>query len=158
MTKRIFQTSIKAATRELAEQELKAMMQNPKNNELIDIYRDLKRQMEEAEMRHTLSELVKTVLETEEYKKWLAAELKKDERRSQKRVPTDNLQRVKLFIGHHKSSLPAVILTVSHFSESKDRFGRTGLWRVQSNGYLSGLVVADFDHVPNPEEHIKEWL
>ena len=158
MTKRIFQTSIKAATRELAEQELKAMMQNPKNNELIDIYRDLKRQMAEAEMRQAISELVNDILEMDEYKKWLAAELKKDERRSQKRVPTDNLQRVKLFIGHHKSSLPAVILTVSHFSESKDRFGRTGLWRVQSNGYLSGLVVADFDHVPNPEEHIKEWL
>lgn len=158
MVKRIYQTSIKAATRELAEQELRAMMESPKNNELIDIYRDLKRQMEEAEMRHTLSELVKTVLETEEYKKWLAAELKKDERRSQKRVPTDNLQRVKLFIGHHKSSLPAVILTVTHFTESKDRFGRSGLWRVQSNGYLSGLDVADFDHVPNPEERIMEWL
>lgn len=68
MTKRIFQTSIKAATRELAEQELKAMMQNPKNNELIDKYRAMKRQMEEAEMRHTLSELVNNILEKEEYK------------------------------------------------------------------------------------------
>ena len=158
MVKRIFQTSIKAATRELAEQELRAMMESPKNNELIDKYRAMKRQMEEAEMRHTLSELVNNILEKDGYKKWLAAELKKDERRSQKRVPTDNLQRVKLFIGHHKSSLPAVILTVTHFTESKDRFGRSGLWRVQSNGYLSGLDVADFDHVPNPEERIMEWL
>ena len=158
MTKRIFQTSIKAATRELAEQELRAMMESPKNNELIDIYRDLKRQMAEAEMRQAISELVNDILEMDEYKKWLAAELKKDERRSQKRVPTDNLQRVKLFIGHHKSSLPAVILTVAHFTESKDRFGRSGQWRVQSNGYLSGLDVADFDHVPNPEERIMEWL
>lgn len=158
MAKRIFQPSINAETRELVEQGLKEMMETPKNNELVDNYREMKRQMAEAEAKQTVDELVKAVLVTEEYQKWLASELKKDERRSKKRIPTDDLQRVKLYITHFKSSLPAVILTVTHFTESKDRFGRIGKWRVQSNGYLSGLDVADFDHVPNPEERIKEWL
>ena len=54
--------------------------------------------------------------------------------------------------------MPAIIPTITHFAESKDRWGRVGLWRVQQYGYLSGLAVVDGDHVPNPEERIEEWL
>ena len=155
---RVFQPSINSATQELVEEGLKSMMEHPKNNELIDNYREMKRKMAEAEARQAVNELVKEVTECKPYKTWLAKELKKDERRSKKLMPSDDLQRVELYIKHFKSSLPAVIPTVTHFTESKDRWGRIGLWRVQSNGYLSGLAVVDGDHVPNPEERISEWL
>ena len=155
---RVFQSSINAATQELVEEGLKSMMEHPKNNELIDSYRKMKRQMTEALVCQAVDELVGEVIKCQAYKKWLVSELKKDERRSKKHIPSDDLQRVKLYIAQLKSSLPAVIPTVTHFAESKDRWGRIGLWRVQSNGYLSGLDVVDGDHVPNPEERIKEWL
>ena len=158
MAKRIFQPSINAATKELVEEALKAMMEHPKNNELIDEYRRMKRQMAEALARQAVDALVKEITETEDYKRWLAGELKIDKRRTKKRVPTDDLQRVQMYIGQKKSSLPAVIPTVTHFTESNDRWGRIGLWRVQQYGYLSGLVVLDADHVPNPEQLIEEWL
>lgn len=156
--KRVFQTSINATTRELVEEGLKNMMEHPKNNELVDNYREMKRRMAEAIARQTVDEFVKEVTECEAYQKWLAKELKNDERRTKKRMPSDDLQRVKLYISQLKSSLPAVIPTVTHFTESKDRWGRIGLWRVQSNGYLSGLDVVDGDHVTNPEARIEEWL
>jgi hypothetical protein len=156
--KRVFQPSINAATQELVEEGLKSMMEHPKNNELIDNYREMKRQMEEALAHQAVDTLVREVTECEAYRKWLAKELKKDERRTKKRMPDDDLHRVKLYIGQLKTSLPAVIPTVTHFTESKDQWGRIGLWRVQSNGYLSGLDVVDGDHVPNPEARIEEWL
>ena len=155
---RVFQPSINAATQELVEEGLKSMMEHPKNNELIDKYREMKRKMAEAEARQAVDELVKEVTECQPYKTWLAKELKKDERRSKKRMPNDDLQRVKLYIAQLKSSLPAVIPTIAYFIVSKDNWGREGMWRVQSNGYLSGLAVLDGDHVPNPEERIEEWL
>ena len=155
---RVFQPSINAATQELIEEGLKNMMEHPDNNALIDEYREMKRQMADALARQAVDELVTDVVECQAYKTWLAKELKKDERRSKKRMPSDDLQRVKLYISQLKSSLPAVIPTVTHFTESKDRWGRMGLWRVQSNGYLSGLALDDFDHVQNPEERINEWL
>ena len=155
---RVFQPSINAATQELVEEGLKSMMEHPKNNELIDKYREMKRKMAEAEARQAVDELVKEVMGCQPYKTWLAKELKKDERRSKKRMPSDDLQRVKLYIAQLKSSLPAVIPTIAYFIVSKDNWGREGMWRVQSNGYLSGLAVLDGDHVPNPEERIEEWL
>ena len=155
---RVFQPSINSATRELVEEGLKSMMELPKNNDLIDKYREMKRPMAEALASQAVDELVKEVTESEPYKKWLAKELKRDDRRTKKRMPSDDLQRVKLYITQLKSSLPAVIPTVTHFTESKDRWGRIGLWRVQSNGYLSGLAVVDADHVPNPEALVEEWL
>ena len=155
---RVFQPSINAATQELVEEGLKSMMEHPKNNELIDNYREMKRRMAKALARQAVNELVKEVTECKPYKTWLAKELKKDERRKNKLIPSDDQKRVELYIKHFKSSLPAVIPTVTHFTESKDRWGRIGLWRVQSNGYLSGLAVVDGDHVPNPEERISEWL
>jgi hypothetical protein len=155
MANRVYQPSINAQTRELAEQALKDMMGHPQNISLIDSYREAKRRMAEAEAQQVVDELLKEFLTTEGYKKWLAKELKADERRTKKRIPDDDLQRVSLYIVNLKQSLPAVIPTVTHFAESKDRWGRLGLWRVQETGYLSGLAVGDFDHVPNPEARIE---
>ena len=156
--KRVYQDSVNSVTKELVEEGLKKEMELPKNNELVDSYRKMKRQMAEALAQQKVDEFVKEVTEREAYQKWLAKELKADERRTKKHVPPEDLQRVKLYIAQLKSSLPAVIPTVTHFTESKDRWGRIGLWRVQSNGYLSGLDVVDADHVPNPEARIDEWL
>ena len=155
---RVFQPNINQPTQELMADALKAMMEHPANNALIDNYRKMKHQMAEAKARQTVDELVTEFLASEGYKKWLATELKKDEHRTKKRMPSDDLQRVKLYIAQLKSSLPAVKLTVTHFTESKDRWGRIGLWRLQSNGYLSGLDVVDGDHVPNPEAFVEKWL
>ena len=120
---RVFQTNVNQPTQELMTDALKAMMEHPANNALIDNYREAKRQMAEAEARQTVEELVTEFLSSEGYKKWLAKELKADERRRKKHIPGDDLQRVKLYIAQLKSSLPAVIPTVTHFDESKDRWG-----------------------------------
>ena len=158
MMNRVYQPNINKPTEELTAEVLKGLMEQPRNMELIDAYRRLKREMAEAEVREAVEEWVKEVVKTEDYKKWLTQELKKDERRKRKLVPTDDLKRVKFYIAQKKSALPAVIPTVTHFAESKDRWGRTGLWRIQANGYLSGLAVLDADHVPNAEELTHEWL
>lgn len=155
---RTFQPNINQPTQELTEQALKGMIEHPVNNELIDSYRLMKRQMAEAMARQEVEEFVKSVVETQDYKSYLAEELRKDARRKNKRMPSDDLKRVQLYISQKKSSLPAVIPTVTHFTESADRWGRIGLWRVQKNGYLSALAVVDGDHVPNPEQRIDEWL
>ena len=154
----VFQPNINQPTQELVAEALKAIMEHPANIELVDNYRKMKRQMAEAEARQTVEEFVKEVVASDDYKRWLASELKKDERRSKKRMPDSDLERVKLYITQKKSSLPAIIPTITHFAESKDRWGRIGLWRVQQYGYLSGLAVVDGDHVPNVEERINEWL
>ena len=157
-TTRLFQSNINSQVEERAEQALKAMMEHPKNNSLIDCYREAKQQMAEAEANHTVDELVKMLTATEGYQKWLARELKADERRTKKRMPADDLRRLQLYIAQLKQSLPVIIPTIERFAESTDRWGRKGLWRVQQQGYLSGLAVLDADHVPNPEELIAEWL
>ena len=154
----VFQPNINQPTQELVAEALKAMIEHPANIELVDNYRKMKRQMAEAEARQTVEEFVKEVVASDDYKRWLASELKKDERRSKKRMPDSDLERVKLYITQKKSSLPAIIPTITHFAESKDRWGRIGLWRVQQYGYLSGLAVVDGDHVPNVEERVNEWL
>ena len=154
----VFQPNINQPTQELVAEALKAMMEHPANIELVDNYRKMKRQMAEAEALQTVEEFVKEVVASDDYKRWLASELKKDERRSKKRMPDSDLERVKLYITQKKSSLPAIIPTITHFAESKDRWGRIGLWRVQQYGYLSGLAVVDGDHVPNVEERVSEWL
>ena len=154
----VFQPNIDKPTEELVAEVLKSMMERPANNELIDNYRQMKRRMAEAEAKKAVDEFVKEMIATDDYKCWLASELKKDERRSKKRMPASDYERVKLYITQKKSSLPAIIPTIAYFVESKDRWGRLGLWRVQKNGYLSGLAVVDGDHVPNVEERINEWL
>ena len=158
MANRVFQTNVSAATQELTAKALDTMMNAPKNNALIDSYREEKRKMAEAETHQAVDELVKEFVASGDYQKWLAKEQKADERRSKKRLPETDLQRVKLYIAQLKSSLPAVIPTVTHFVESKDRWGRLGLWRVQQYGYLSGLAVLDGDHVPDPKKRVDEWL
>ena len=158
MTTRVYQEGIDKPTKELLEQVLKNLTECPKNNTLIDCYREAKRQMAEAEAQQTVDELVKEFVASEGYQKWLKKALKADERRTKKRIPTDDLQRVKLYITQMKSSLPAVIPTVTHFAEHKDKWGRLGLWREQQYGYLSGLAVLDADHIDNPEELIAAWL
>ena len=155
---RVYQSDLGKTTKELVEQMLKNMMAHPKNNELIDNYREMKRRMAEAEAKQAVDAFVSEVTATEEYKKWLEAGLKKDEKRRWKQMPATDVQRVQLYISQQKTGLPAVIPTVTHFAESTDRWGRTGKWRLQKYGYLSGLAVVDADHVPNPEERINEWL
>lgn len=135
--KRIYQESVTSATKELLADNLKSMMEAPKNNELIDSYRDAKNRMAAAEAQQTIAEFVNGVVNTNEYRTWLQKELKRDEKHKKKRLPSDDLQRVKLFIKQMKSSLPAVIPTIEYFDESKDKWGRIGLWRVQKYGYLS---------------------
>ena len=158
MTTRVYQENIGKPTKSLSEQVLKDLTEHPVNNALIDNYRDAKRQMAEAEAQQSVKKLVKKYVTLEKYQKWLAKELKKDEKRKKKLVPNDDLGRVKLYIAQLKSSLPAVIPTVTHFAEHKDKYGRIGLWREQKYGYLSGLAVLDADHVDNPEELIAAWM
>lgn len=158
MMNRVYQPNINKPTEELTAEVLNGQMEQPRNQELIDAYRRLKREMAEAEARGAVEEWVKEVVQGEDYEKWLTQELKKDEHRKKKHIPDTDLKRVKLYITQKKSALPAVIPTVTHFAESKDRWGRTGLWRIQANGYLSGLAVLDADHVPNAEELTHKWL
>ena len=156
--KRVYQPNINQPTQELTAQILRETTQKPEHNMAIESYRKFRLAMAEAEAKQAVEEFVNSIKELPEYKEWLRDAQKKDERRKKKLIPEDDLKRVKLFIDAFKSNLPAVIPTVSHFTESTDRWGRKGLWRVQSNGYLSGLAVVDADHVPNPEERIATWL
>ena len=155
---RVFQPSVDAQIQELVADGLKSMMEHPKNNALIDKYREMKRQMAEAEAQQITEEFVNEIVSSEEYKKWLRKVLKTDEKRTKKRIPESDFQRVKLYIKQLKSSLPTVIPTITHFVESKNQWGRIGLWRLQQYGYLSGLAVCDFDHIKDPEVLIAEWL
>ena len=155
--KRVYQTNINQPTQELTEQVLRNVTELPENNALIDEYRQLKRQMAEAEARQEVEAFVKEITESQNYQDWLKPELKKDEHRRKKQMPDSDVKRVKIYITQKKSSLPAVIPTAI-FSESTDRWGRTGLWRVQSNGYLTGLATLDGDHVPDVEKVIEGWL
>ena len=154
----VFQPNVNQPTQGLVAEMLKGMIEHPANIELVENYRQMKRRMAEAEACQAVEEFVKEVVATDDYKRWLAAELKKDERRAKKRMPVLDHERVKLYITQKKSSLPAIIPTITHFAESKDRWGRIGLWRVQQYGYLSGHAVVDGDHVPGVEERINEWL
>ena len=156
--KRVFQPLINKQTQELTEQILKTITSHPKNQELVNSYRQLKRRMAEATLKEAVDEAVKEIIATQDYKDWLEREMKKDERRRNKKLPENDLKRVKQYIVQKKASLPAVIPTVTHFAMSKDQWGKEGLWRVQQYGYLSGLAVLDADHVKDPEQRIQEWL
>lgn len=152
---RSYQPNVNKPTEALSAQVLKDLTEKKENNMAIDAYRKAMREMEEATAHKVLNEFVAGVIQTQEYQAWQASELKKDEHRRKKKMPADDLHRVKLYISLMKSGLPAVILT-TNFTESTDRWGRTGLWRVQSNGYLTGLAVLDADHVPNVEARVDE--
>ena len=152
-----YQENIDQPTKELAAQVLKNLTEAPATNALIDEYRLMKQKMAEAQAKEIVDEFVNEMKETQDYKEWLADGLRKDEKRRKKRIPESDLKRVTLYIQQKKTSLPAVIPT-AYFTESTDRWKRTGLWRVQANGYLTGLAVLDADHVTDPEAKIKEWL
>ena len=154
---RCYQENINQPTQVLAPRMLESLTKSSATHMAIDAYRDFKKKMAEAEARQELEKFVSEVTQMQEYKDWLSPELKKDERRRKKLMPEDDLHRVKLFIKQKKNGLAAVIPT-ANFTESTDKWGRKGLWRVQSNGYLTGLAVLDADHVSNPEELIKQWL
>ncbi len=155
--KRVYQEGIEKPTKELTEQVLRDLTQKPENNLAIESYRKMKHEMAEAEARQELEKFVASVTELKDYKEWLAKELKADEKRKNKRVPTDDAGRVGRYITSMKSGLPAVIPTAI-FTTSTDKWGRTGLWRVQDHSFLTGLAVLDADHLPDAEEVIKQWL
>lgn len=155
--KRCYQPNIDKPCGELTPQALKTLCKSSHVNTTIDSFRKAKRQMAEAEEQQQTEQAVTAIAESQGYQDWLASELKKDGRRTRKRLPEDNVKRVGLYITQMKGSLPAVIPTAC-FTESTDRWGRKGLWRVQQNGYLTGLAVLDADHVPEPETLVKEWL
>ena len=155
--KRCYQTNIDQPCGELTPQTLETLCKSQEVNMAIDAYRKAKRQLAEAEAQERTDEVVKAITSSEEYQKWLAAELKKDARRTKKRIPVDDLKRVALFVRQIKNSLPAVIPTAT-FTESTDRWGRKGLWRVQKYCSLTGLVVLDADHVPDPDALTREWF
>lgn len=155
--KRCYQKNIDKATEELLADILKNITESPEVNLAVEQYRELKHRMAEAETAEAREKLVEEIAATPEFKGWLKAELAKDSRRSKKRIPEDRDKRVSLYIASLKSGLPAVIPTAV-FTESKDKWGRTGLWRVQSNGYLTGLAVLDLDHVKDAGAKVDEWL
>lgn len=155
--KRSYQSNIDKPTEELTSQILSDLTRSSDTNLAINSYREAKRKMAQAEACQQVNAFVESVKQTEMYKKWLADSLKKDEKRRKKKMPESDVKRVKLFISQMKSGLPAVIPT-ANFTESTDRWGRTALWRVQSNGYLTGLSVLDADHVPDAEKLAAEWI
>ena len=155
--KRCFQLNIDKPTQELTAAILEELVRKEQTNLLIEQYREMKRKLQAAEEQQQLEQFVAEVLQQQDYQEWLSKGLKADERRRHKKVPEDDLKRVKNFIATRKSLLPAVIPTAT-FSESTDRWGRKAMWRVQENGYLTGLCVLDLDHIPEPEKHITEWM
>lgn len=152
-----YQTNINQPTRDLTAQVLKSLTESPQTQLLTDNYRAFKARMREAEAQQAVKALVEEIVNSQDYKDWLKPELAKDEKRRKKHIPEDDLKRVQLYIGQKKAALAAVIPTAT-FTESTDRWGRKGAWRVQSNGYLTGLAVLDADHVPQPEGLIEGWL
>ncbi len=152
-----YQENINKPTNDLTEQVLKDLTERPTTGMLIDCYRKFKQEMAEAKAKEALEEFVEGVVSGQDYKEWLGEELRKDEKRRKKRIPESNLERVKLYIKQKKALLPAVIPTAC-FTESTDQWNRTGRWRVQSNGYLTGLAVLDADHIRHPEAIIQQWL
>lgn len=155
--KRVFQENINKPTQELTEQILQGITSNPENILAIDGYRKLKQQLAVAQACQTVDEFLETVKVQQAYQDWLSQNLKKDEKRRKKKVPEDDLKRVVLYINQMKSTLPAVIPTAT-FTESSDQWKRRGLWRVQSNGYLTGLAVLDADHVADADALVCQWL
>lgn len=153
----VYQTNISEPTQELTSEKLKNLTESLTTGALIDHYRRMKRMMAEAEAKECVDNFVVEVVKTQGYIDWLREEAKKDEHRRKKHLPETDLKRVQMFISQKKSALPAVVVT-AYFSESTDRWNRTGMWRVQSKGHLTGLCVLDADHVPNPEELVEEWL
>ncbi len=57
-----------------------------------------------------------------------------------------------------KKTLPGLIFMADDFSESINKEGVRGKWRVQRTAHLNGLVVLDADHLTeDPAEIFKRW-
>ena len=61
MMNRVYQPNINKPTEELTAEVLQSLMEQPRNQELIDAYRRLKHEMAEAEARGSKSKAVQLV-------------------------------------------------------------------------------------------------
>ncbi len=60
--------------------------------------------------------------------------------------------------GEIKKTLPGLIFMADNFSESINKRGVRGKWRLQRTAHLNGLVVLDADHLTeDPAEIFKKW-
>ena len=147
------QTSLEAQVKLISVDALQQICQT-ENTALVDNYRQLKhRQQEAGDDEQRKQALTEEIMATEDYQKWLKKELKRDERRKNKRVETlSNQERVGYYIwAAYKGALLSVILTAT-FREGKNRWGKQGYWREQKFIELTGIAVLDIDHLPNAQE------
>ena len=151
-----YQKKINLPTEPLTAKTLLELTKDAANCSAINSFRRASQTMAEAEAQGRTQQFVAAAIQSDKYLTWLAAELKKDERRKAK-LPADDLHRIKLFIKQMKGDLPAFI-PKANFVESTDRWGRTAQWRVQAYGYLTGLAELDGDHVPDVEARVQAWL
>lgn len=150
-----FQNSLDAMVRQIDVQELLQICK--KNSTLVDSYRQWKaRLMAAAEQEQLKKVLVEEIISSADYQKWLSHEQKKDMRRKHKRIPADDSKRATLFVASLKQSLPAVIPSAV-FSEGRNSWGKMGIWRLQEQAHLTGLVTLDLDHLPNAAEVAAQW-
>jgi len=57
-----------------------------------------------------------------------------------------------------KKTLPGLIFMADNFSESLNKEGKLGKWRLQKTAHLNGLVVLDADHLKeDPAEIFSKW-
>lgn len=150
-----FQNSLDAMVRQIDAEELQQICK--KNSTLVDSYRQWKARLKAAaEQEQLMKALVQEIISSADYQKWLSREQKKDMRRKHKRIPADDGKRVTLFAASLKQSLPAVI-PQAVFTEGLNRWGKRGIWRLQEQAHLTGLVTLDLDHLPNAAEVAAQW-
>ena len=92
------QTSLEAQVKLISVDALQQICKT--NTALVDNYRQLKhRQQEAGDEEHRQQALTEEIMATKDYQKWLKKELKRDERRKNKRVePLSNQERVGYYI------------------------------------------------------------
>lgn len=150
-----FQHSLDAIVRQIDVEELQQICKM--NSTLVDSYRTWKARLKAAAEQEQLKKvLVEEIIRSADYQKWLSREQKKDMRRKHKRIPADDGKRVTLFVASLKQSLPAVIPSAV-FSEGRNSWGKMGIWRLQEQAHLTGLVTLDLDHLPNAAEMAAQW-
>ena len=67
-------------------------------------------------------------------------------------------EKLKAFAKAEKDKLPAALFQASAFDESLNKKGIKGTWVNQAYVHLSGLCVADIDHVGNPLKLYQGWV
>ena len=68
------------------------------------------------------------------------------------------VEKLKDFAKFEKDKLPAALFQASAFDESLNKKGVKGAWVNQAYVHLSGLCVADIDHVENPLKLYQGWI